>query len=1173
MKHKQSFTDDILQKYDIFGRRIEVKNVFKGIETIATTFGFSGLDPNTALMGWARNTKDPIWFAQMTQKLIDLDYNVLYLDYDNRWGFRKREQIDLWWRGISNNAELMLHLAKFISVSPEWWNAKIRILLVNDYNVDRKVIENRIAKLLEEFRVQAEINVINNTVDRKPFYDLMKVVSADADLVFIGIPNIMPGEEASFVERTNNLVSIIGTTLLVKASSTFEVTKLGFKDLDAKPEIEPVRQLKLKPLPVVKPDELSDAIFDLDEHFEHTAKTFSDESLAVLQQHYAQFVAEIEEHLSALFSNLKNEETQANTAISDTLKGLAKLSESFREEELELLRNILSGGIEKFQKNREAHLLSAPSTLSIDFEEGKKSKRRITWKKSLLYYHRSSSIPSLLQAMYDLGMAHLSLLGNSRRVINRNLRLLQKELNSGSDKNETLEKSIQKMDADFKKLRKLIQEIAHNPFYHIRKTDREICHQLATDIPDARFNKHIAQKNRKRNRKKIKAIGAATHNFAQNWERNQGLLHRRFEVGLLLSSTATALKGHTHEAVGVIRKDFFKKAKKQLLLIESAIPEVRRGLEEKDMKRVAAAHIQLEDSDFGNPEQIMFRLTEAITECTAHLPEEVELMDAATFNTFNEEQGDGISVTALSIDKIAEFLIETNFVAPFQKKLFSFINEMNLLNGKIASLANLLNYGIDSADRENALSDLPEILKQTEKELSAARESAKLLFKSFVAEIEEKLEATESAMVIRSITERANQLDQYVRKERRRKGISARLQNLENSLQKNLHQVHAFVSQKKQDVALANFEKRHALLRGTPVILRDFVENVNTRHEVEEHLPFYYKQLFSGKHLNPGRKIDNRQREIGEATKAIRHIRSGIGGGIMVTGEALSGKSFFCEHVAYHLLNGSVFHITPPVGGSVFLADFQKAIQEATGKKGKVKSILQSLPKGTTFILGDIEMWWLKAAEGDQVIERLTKMIEAFGNRHFFLLNCNLQTYTLLSQTTSLRRCLVSTIILAPMSKEELQNVIWTRHKTGGLVMKFKGKPENEFSEKSLIRLFSRFLKLSGGQPGAALRLWLASIQAYHDDGIELKMPIDAEFPEIENANWKNLLLQLFLHKSISRLQLEKLYATESENWIDQMVAELRKSAIANEPLTDVFTIKSEILPYLERWLKEKEMI
>ena len=182
-KSKQRVKDEELEKFGIFGRQIEVQNEFKGIESIASTFGFSGIEPNTILMPWPGETKDPIWFTQMTKKLIDLDYNVLYLDYDKRWGFRKKELIDLWWRGFGNNAELMLSLVKFIKNSPDWINAKVRILLVNDTNTDNRLIEQKIKTILDQFRIEADIKIINNSVDQKPFYELMKIHSSKADLV------------------------------------------------------------------------------------------------------------------------------------------------------------------------------------------------------------------------------------------------------------------------------------------------------------------------------------------------------------------------------------------------------------------------------------------------------------------------------------------------------------------------------------------------------------------------------------------------------------------------------------------------------------------------------------------------------------------------------------------------------------------------------------------------------------------------------------------------------------------------------------------------------------------------------------------------------------------------------------------------------------------------------
>jgi amino acid transporter len=46
-------------KVGVFTRYHECRDVYEGINTISRIYGFSGFEPNTILMGWARNTRNP----------------------------------------------------------------------------------------------------------------------------------------------------------------------------------------------------------------------------------------------------------------------------------------------------------------------------------------------------------------------------------------------------------------------------------------------------------------------------------------------------------------------------------------------------------------------------------------------------------------------------------------------------------------------------------------------------------------------------------------------------------------------------------------------------------------------------------------------------------------------------------------------------------------------------------------------------------------------------------------------------------------------------------------------------------------------------------------------------------------------------------------------------------
>ena len=228
-KTEQIIRDEAFQELGIFARQIKVDNIYKGITNIASTFGFSGVDPNTIMMGWPKGLEHSVEYSKMTETLLYLDYNLLYLDFDRKTKFGNYDTVDLWWRETdSKNAEMMLNIARFIIASPKWSNTNIRVLFVNNNNVDKKLIHSKIYKLVEDLRVIVEIKIINNAVEQKPFYNIIEQYSSSTDLTLVGIPNHKIEKQAEFILKTNHLFESIGSTLLVKAANNFNVLDLDF---------------------------------------------------------------------------------------------------------------------------------------------------------------------------------------------------------------------------------------------------------------------------------------------------------------------------------------------------------------------------------------------------------------------------------------------------------------------------------------------------------------------------------------------------------------------------------------------------------------------------------------------------------------------------------------------------------------------------------------------------------------------------------------------------------------------------------------------------------------------------------------------------------------------------------------------------------------------------------
>ena len=221
-KHLQANPNENGNLKGVFERRQTCSDIYSGIETIISTYGFSGIEPNTVLMGWMRQSKNPVRFSEMIKRINELDVNLLLMDYDKRYGFGEYKTVDIWWRGSGNNGNLALNLIKFLRVSENWADAKLRLLIGNPDNEKAEKIRRHAVQVLNSMRIDAEIKVINNQIQQKPFYELIRTESLETDLIILGLPDIKTGEEEKFVKETSRLMYQIGTVILIKASSQFK---------------------------------------------------------------------------------------------------------------------------------------------------------------------------------------------------------------------------------------------------------------------------------------------------------------------------------------------------------------------------------------------------------------------------------------------------------------------------------------------------------------------------------------------------------------------------------------------------------------------------------------------------------------------------------------------------------------------------------------------------------------------------------------------------------------------------------------------------------------------------------------------------------------------------------------------------------------------------------------
>jgi amino acid transporter len=203
-----------------------VPDFFMGALTVAQSHGVGGFEPNTVLMGWSGTAEGRTQQLILLDSLLSLRKSVLLLHSDQKRGFGRRSVIDVWWRGRSRNADLMLLLAHIISRHPDWRDAKIRLLRVIRNQEGREQTEAHLRRLLDRVRVKAE-PIVLVAPEGQDIAVIIRDQSSDSDLTLLGINRVDADGAPTYAERLNDIVGAIGTVMMVHSGDDEELLESG----------------------------------------------------------------------------------------------------------------------------------------------------------------------------------------------------------------------------------------------------------------------------------------------------------------------------------------------------------------------------------------------------------------------------------------------------------------------------------------------------------------------------------------------------------------------------------------------------------------------------------------------------------------------------------------------------------------------------------------------------------------------------------------------------------------------------------------------------------------------------------------------------------------------------------------------------------------------------------
>jgi len=1191
----------------VFHRQAECRDIYEGMNTISKFYGFSGIEPNTLLLGWAKSSGNPLKFTQTLKNFISLDYNLLLMNYDNSKKFGQENQIDVWWQDQSNNMALALAIMQFITTSDRWRAAKLRILVVQETSGHSERIHKNLDQILSDHRIDADVVVINNAIEQKSFRDVIRTHSENASMIFLGLPDIQDTQPVQFIDHVTSLIRELGTVILMKASSYFQKLMVGSKaDVISRSETgAPVTDAMMHSA-VSLPDD--PVLAEIVERFQYQLQDLNrrvrDEIVFGLLEEYrilSQTISEFtDRNFSSLVKNLTFDDRRKDLRIllkskSEYLFQAQRILTEFQSSSLERQKNLLIDCAGMISDNTGRILDSIPSTVAVIIPAGELAaektdprslrwlkavgRMKSRWSKALLtrdvctkrlaeYYLIKPYSDFLRKIADDAGiMSYLILLD------------LTRQFSQGRDSLVLLENRLiqtgkitpDDLDQEIKKLSAMTTEFFARQIRFRSEINTAI--SIKTDILLNSFRDDLTRLDtryiiRRHFRWMKKQGGPSTglSDLPDIWAGNQAVFLDMIMMELQLLS----LKNRVRVIVNRIREDLEVEFQANVFSpLDASIAKL--NAENNGDSETAGIKLQSSSKLRANLMQYLDQLWSEIQTGTGELPESMEVIDETSVNQLQASRFEEASILIVSYRRLVEYFFETLFIVPLEENVQLLDHQIhateNIMRDVIRFTETSLNESLPKtiADRSEKSSGL-----DSKNVLRLQREKEKLtgLTRELFDFIEEKLTDIFDRLNPYVLTRSAGNLQQYIRTQKTRKAFSVFEMNIQGLWERMNDQLVSLLYRWSQGILFARkLQSKGSWHRSHVEELVRFSESVSPLPHILESLPYYYRQLFLSK---PGISSElwvGNQKEISLAATAIARYRRGAPGGLLILGERNSGKTALSQYIAdTEFPRQKVFLIKPPSAGSGTETAFKSEMESALQQTGSQEEMVGRLPENTVLIIDDLEKWWERSREGYAVINRILSLIEHFGDHCYFIVNMNVHSFRFVNSMIDMESYFLSIIHCEPFDAKDLKDIILLRHRSTGLRFRIGKAEEGNISDWKLAKFFTALFDISRGNVGIALGIWIALIEQVNRDEIVLSWPEMPDMTILERISTRQImiLLQFILHQQLTEDQLKRIVPLEPTE-LHHILLVLKRCGVLRE--TGVYL---EISPFVQPFLNQQ---
>lgn len=330
----------------------------------------------------------------------------------------------------------------------------------------------------------------------------------------------------------------------------------------------------------------------------------------------------------------------------------------------------------------------------------------------------------------------------------------------------------------------------------------------------------------------------------------------------------------------------------------------------------------------------------------------------------------------------------------------------------------------------------------------------------------------------------------------------------------------------------------------------------------------HYSSMFLTKGYTGESFRVGREAELSRVATIVDQWKLGYRGAVLITGQRMSGKTFFGELVAHRYFSNNFVTLTPgvriEVGGRILepTRDLKAAVDFVVRNSGHQQLMVW---------IDDLSNWRDEETPLSSDVLSLLDTIDYQATNLFFVVSVGSELHAQLRQFTDIDRHFQAIMNMPPMNLEDIRAAINIRH--GATQLQLVDDEEQPLSRERIDQLIRSVYRASGGHIGNALQQWAYGAHLANEESVRFTEVSPFGYPQEMTEDAGLLLRTILVDRVTNEYQLRKQFGPIFRDVFQPLIQRMLNLGILLRKPTGALEINPSLVTDIEVLLEEKGFV